>query len=197
MKNSFAQEITLYLHYLVKPFIVIQEILLTPKGIAFAIPTFAGISLLSTQKLAFGFLFITYLLDFVTGVIASFMERIKEEKINQQVEKFSLKEKIIYFFDNISSDQMRRSIVKGIGYALFILCSYGIQHIFKIKPFTFSFSHLVWDLPLLAVGGAIVIELWSILLENFKRMGFDIVKILLNMFSRAKEVKDEVINLKD
>ena len=80
----------------------------------------------------------------------------------------------------------------GVGYALFILCSYGIQHIFKIKPFTFSFSELTWDLPLLAVGGAIVIELWSILLENFKRMGFDIIKILLNMFSRAKEVKNEI-----
>lgn len=197
MKNSFEQEISLYLHYLIKPFIAVQEILLTPKGMAFAIPTFAGISLLSTQRLAFYFLIAAFFVDFVTGVIASFMERIKEEKINQQVEKFSLKEKIIYFFDNISSDQMKRSIVKGIGYALFILCSYGIQHIFKIKPFTFSFSELTWDLPLLAVGGAIVIELWSILLENFKRMGFDIIKILLNIFSRAKEVKDEVINLKD
>ena len=87
---------------------------------------------------------------------------------------------------------MKRSIVKGIGYALFILCSYGIQHIFKIKPFAFSFSELTWDLPLLAVGGAIVIELWSILLENFKRMGFDIIKIALGMFSKVKEVKNEI-----
>ena len=84
---------------------------------------------------------------------------------------------------------MKRSIVKGIAYSVFILCSYGIQFIFKIKPFTFSFSELTWDLPLIAVAGAIVIELWSILLENFKRMGFDIIKIVLGMFTKAKEVK--------
>ena len=192
MKNSFEQEISLYLHYLIKPFIAVQEILLTPKGMAFAIPTFAGISLLSTQRLAFYFLIAAFFVDFITGVIASFMERIKKEKLEQHIDKFTLKEKIIYFFDNISSDQMKRSIVKGIGYALFILCSYGIQHIFKIKPFTFSFSELTWDLPLLAVGGAIVIELWSILLENFKRMGFDIIKIGLGMFTKVKEVKNEI-----
>ena len=87
---------------------------------------------------------------------------------------------------------MKRSIVKGIAYSVFIMCSYGIQFIFKIKPFSFSFSELAWDLPLVAVAGAIVIELWSILLENFKRMGFDIIKIGLGMFSKTKEIKDKI-----
>ena len=192
MKNSFEEEITLYLHYLAKPFIIIQEVITTPKGIAFAIPTLGTISLLSTQRLAFGFLVIAYTLDFITGVIASFIERLREEKKIQEVESFTWKQKVIYFFDNISSDQMKRSIVKGIAYSVFILCSHGIQFIFKIKPFSFSFSELVWDLPLIAVAGAIVIELWSILLENFKRMGFDIIKIGLGMFSKAKEVKKEI-----
>ena len=192
MKNSFEEEITLYLHYLAKPFIIIQEVVTTPKGIAFAIPTLGTISLLSTQRLAFGFLVIAYTLDFITGVIASFIERLREEKKIQEVESFTWKQKVIYFFDNISSDQMKRSIVKGIAYSVFILCSHGIQFIFKIKPFSFSFSELTWDLPLIAVAGAIVIELWSILLENFKRMGFDIIKIGLGMFSKAKEVKKEI-----
>ena len=192
MKNSFEEEITLYLHYLAKPFIIIQEVVTTPKGIAFAIPTLGTISLLSTQRLAFGFLVIAYLLDFITGVIASFIERLREEKKIQEVDSFTWKQKVIYFFDNISSDQMKRSIVKGIAYSVFILCSHGIQLIFKIKPFNFSFSHLTWDLPLIAVAGAIVIELWSILLENFKRMGFDIIKIGLGMFTKVKEVKNEI-----
>ena len=192
MKNSFEEEITLYLHYLAKPFIIIQEVVTTPKGIAFAIPTLGTISLLSTQRLAFGFLVIAYTLDFITGVIASFIERLGEEKKIQEVESFTWKQKVVYFFDNISSDQMKRSIVKGIVYSVFIMCSYGIQFIFKIKPFSFSFSELVWDLPLIAVAGAIVIELWSILLENFKRMGFDIIKIALGMFTKVKEVKNEI-----
>ena len=192
MKNSFEEEITLYLHYLAKPFIIIQEVVTTPKGIAFAIPTLGTISLLSTQRLAFGFLVIAYLLDFITGVIASFIERLREEKKIQEVESFTWKEKVVYFFDNVSSDQMKRSIVKGIAYSVFILCSHGIQFIFKIKPFSFSFSELAWDLPLVAVAGAIVIELWSILLENFKRMGFDIIKIGLGMFTKVKEVKNEI-----
>ena len=192
MKNSFEEEVTLYLHYLAKPFIIIQEVVTTPKGIAFAIPTLGTISLLSTQRLAFGFLVIAYLLDFITGVIASFIERLREEKKIQEVDSFTWRQKVVYFFDNISSDQMKRSIVKGIVYSVFIMCSYGIQFIFKIKPFSFSFSHLVWDLPLLAVAGAIVIELWSILLENFKRMGFDIIKIALGMFTKVKEVKKEI-----
>ena len=192
MKNSFEEEVTLYLHYLAKPFIIIQEVVTTPKGIAFAIPTLGTISLLSTQRLAFGFLVIAYLLDFITGVIASFIERLREEKKIQEVDSFTWKQKVIYFFDNISSDQMKRSIVKGIAYSVFILCSHGIQFIFKIKPFSFSFSELTWDLPLIAVAGAIVIELWSVLLENFKRMGFDIIKIGLGMFSKVKEVKKEI-----
>ena len=192
MKNSFEEEITLYLHYLAKPFIIIQEVVTTPKGIAFAIPTLGTISLLGTQRLAVAFLVIAYIVDFITGVVASFIERLKEEKKEQQVESFTWKEKVVYFFDNISSDQMKRSIVKGIAYSVFIMCSYGIQFIFKIKPFTFSFSELAWDLPLVAVAGAIVIELWSILLENFKRMGFDIIKIGLGMFSKTKEIKDKI-----
>ena len=192
MKNSFEEEVTLYLHYLAKPFIIIQEVVTTPKGIAFAIPTLGTISLLSTQRLAFGFLVIAYTLDFITGVIASFIERLREEKKIQEVDFFTWRQKVVYFFDNISSDQMKRSIVKGIAYSVFILCSHGIQFIFKIKPFSFSFSHLVWDLPLIAVAGAIVIELWSILLENFKRMGFDIIKIALGMFTKVKEVKNEI-----
>ena len=192
MKNSFEEEVTLYLHYLAKPFIIIQEVVTTPKGIAFAIPTLGTISLLSTQRLAFGFLVVAYTLDFITGVIASFIERLREEKKIQEVDSFTWRQKVVYFFDNISSDQMKRSIVKGIAYSVFILCSYGIQFIFKIKPFSFSFSELVWDLPLIAVAGAIVIELWSILLENFKRMGFDIIKIGLGMFSKVKEVKNEI-----
>ena len=192
MKNSFEQEITLYLHYLAKPFLIIQEVFTTPKGLAFAIPTLGTISLLSTQRLAFYFLVIAYIVDFITGVVASFIERLKEEKKEQQVDSFTWKEKVVYFFDNVSSDQMKRSIVKGIAYSVFIMCSYGIQFIFKIKPFSFSFSELVWDLPLIAVAGAIVIELWSILLENFKRMGFDIIKIGLGMFSKTKEIKDKI-----
>ena len=192
MKNSFEEEITLYLHYLAKPFIIIQEVVTTPKGIAFAIPTLGTISLLGTQRLAFGFLVVAYTLDFITGVIASFIERLREEKKIQEVESFTWKQKVIYFFDNISSDQMKRSIVKAIAYSVFILSSYGIQFIFKIKPFSFSFSELVWDLPLIAVAGAIIIELWSILLENFKRMGFDIIKIGLGMFTKVKEVKKEI-----
>lgn len=192
MKNSFEQEITLYLHYLAKPFLIIQEVFTTPKGLVFVIPTLGTISLLSTQKLAFYFLVIAYIVDFITGIVASFIERLKEEKKEQQVESFTWKEKVVYFFDNVSSDQMKRSIVKGIAYSVFILCSYGIQFIFKIKPFSFSFSELTWDLPLIAVAGAIVIELWSILLENFKRMGFDIIKIALGMFSKVKEVKKEI-----
>ena len=192
MKNSFEQEITLYLHYLAKPFLIIQEVFTTPKGLVFVIPTLGTISLLSTQKLAFYFLVIAYIVDFITGVVASFIERLKEEKKEQQVDSFTWKEKVVYFFDNISSDQMKRSIVKGIAYSVFIMCSYGIQFIFKIKPFSFSFSELAWDLPLVAVAGAIVIELWSILLENFKRMGFDIIKIGLGMFSKTKEIKDKI-----
>lgn len=91
MKNSFEEEATLYLHYLTKPFILIQEVVTTPKGIAFAIPTLGTISLLSTQRLAFGFLVIACLLDFITGVIASFIEKIKRRKENTKSKTSSLK----------------------------------------------------------------------------------------------------------
>jgi hypothetical protein len=192
MKSYFEMETINYLHYLAKPFLALQNLFCTPKGLIILFPSFVAVSNLSTLNTAWIVLFIVYIIDFITGIIASFVERIKKEKEAQKVDKFTFIEKVIYFFDNISSDKIKHSLIKAVGYTIFIFCSYAIEHAFQIKPFSFSFSNLDWNLTLVALAAAISIEVWSILFENLKRIGFDIVKSGLGIFIKVRSIKEKI-----
>lgn len=200
MKSEFEMEITTYLLYLVKPFLALKNLFFTPKGLAVALPTFAGVAALSTETKAWYFLLAVYTIDFVTGIIASYYENLLKEKEKPYYIKIKDSNilvrflfKLEFFVANISSQKLRKSLIKAIGYVLFILLFFTVQHIFKIKSWTFtSVSHLEWNLTLAAQAGCIGAEIWSILFENLKRMGFDIVKILTGMSKTYKEVRKEI-----
>lgn len=200
MKPELEMEILMYLNYLGKPFLAVKTLFLTPKGLIIAIPTIAGVAAFSNETKAWYFLLFVYGLDFLTGVAASYHENFKKEKKKGSYQKILSSGllvktlfKIEFFINNISSQKLRKSFIKVIGYTLFILLFFAIEHIFKIKSWTFeSFSNLEWNLTLAAQASCIGTEIWSILFENFKRLGFDLVKIITNMSNTYKNVKKEI-----
>ena len=101
--------------------------------------------------------------------------------------------KIEFFIANIQSEKLRKSIIKAVGYVLFILLFHSINHVFQIKSWSFeSISDLKWNLTLGALAGCIASEIWSILFENLKKMGFDLIGILGNLSGTYKEVKKKM-----
>lgn len=200
MKSQLDMEITTYLTYLAKPFIGAKFLLTTPVGLTIFSPTIIGLAALSNETKAWYFLFVVFIADFLTGITASYYENLQLEKAKPSYQKIADSSigirflfKLQFFIRNISSEKLRKSVVKAIGYALFIILSYIIQHLFKIKTWSFdSFSHLEWSLTLLAQAICIAFEIWSILFENFKRMGLDFIEMFLNVFTKYKEIKKEI-----
>lgn len=121
--------------------------------------------------------------DFVTGVLASW-NMWKNSKIESNFWKYGF-----------SSSRIRLSIAKSVTYFLFILCTYGIEIIFRIKSFgTNNYTDHEVTLSLLAIAIACSIEFYSIFFENLPKAGFDLwsyfKKITAKIKSGIKTVKD-------
>lgn len=121
--------------------------------------------------------------DFITGVLASW-NIWKNSKIESNFWKYGF-----------SSSRIRLSIAKSVTYFLFILCSYSIEVIFRIKSFgSNNYTDHELTLSLLAIAVACSIEFYSIFFENLPKAGFDIwgyfKKITAKIKSGIKTVKD-------
>ena len=200
MKTDVQMEIMTYLTYLAKPFLVIKTLLFTSKGLAITIPTSVTIAALSSESKAWYLFLLVYTVDFITGIMASYYLNFKEEKKKHSYaiileSRWSIRMmfKIEFFIANIQSEKLRKSIIKAVGYTLFILLFHSINHVFQIKSWSFeSVSDLKWNLTLVALAGCIASEIWSILFENLKKMGFDLIGILGNLSGTYKEVKKKM-----
>lgn len=141
----------IYIHYL------------STLGLVFKKPTllitsFSLLALTSLQ-MAIILLLTTLLIDYITGVYASYYIHKREGKKDNA-----------WF----SSDKSRLSFVKSITYFLLILLTYGIERIFKIKTFKLeSYSHLEMSITLFAIAMCIAIEVYSTFWENLPRAGFN------------------------
>ncbi|AZA90914.1 Holin family [Chryseobacterium nakagawai] len=121
--------------------------------------------------------------DFITGVLASW-NMWKNSKIESNFWKYGF-----------SSSRIRLSIVKSVTYFLFILCTYGIEVIFRVKSFGKNgYTDHELTLSLFAVAIACSIEFYSIFFENLPKAGFDIwsyfKKITAKIKSGIKTVKE-------
>lgn len=153
-------EFLIYKTYFLKLAISIKAIFTKPAGVAMLIPTIS-LALLTTMQLCLIFLFIAFVIDFGTGVLASYCE-MKDQKLTVKV----------YL---IESKKLRSSLVKAITYMMLIAFVFGFEKIFFIKEFTFSgISDKSFTVTIIAIAACIVIELLSIL-ENMKRSGYDLL----------------------
>ncbi len=136
-------------------------------------------------------LFGVFIIDFLTGIYASYIETKKEASLLKGT--VSIKVKLGIFKDTIKSEKLRKSGVKAIVYLLLVLLSYAVEKIASIRPFSFeSVSTVSYTFSTLAAGFCFAIEVWSIFLENLPRAGFDIVKTFTSAFNKAKEIKNDI-----
>lgn len=158
-------------------------ILTAIKKPAIAIPAI-GMLTLSDCQLGIFLLLGLMILDFVTGVLASW-NLWKDSKIESNFWKYGF-----------SSSRIRLSLVKSVTYFLFIICAYGIERIFKIKTFNAdSYTEHKITITLLAIAISCAIEFYSIFFENLPKAGFSIEKKVNAIFVKVKTALTSVKEL--
>lgn len=172
--------IKLYEHY-------VTGILTSIKKPAVLIPTI-GVLELTNLQLAIVLLFGLLSVDYITGVLASWVNHKKQ--FGTSFWKDSV--------NGFSSEKWKKSLVKTITYFLFILTTWAIEKVFQIKPFTTSYTHVGnITLTLGAIGLSCGIEFYSIFFENLPKAGFNIEDRFLKLFNKVKSIFTKVKNFND
>ncbi|WP_187477853.1 phage holin family protein [Amniculibacterium sp. G2-70] len=145
-----------------------------------------GLSLTTSNYQLMIFLLLgLFAVDYITGVMASWVEWKKENT----PERFRNK--------GFTSEKSRMSIVKMVTYFLFILLTWCIEIVFKIKSFEFSFMDHKGTITLVAMAISCAIEFYSIFWENLPRAGFSISAKLKKVVSVVKSAKNEIKDITD
>lgn len=175
-------ELTICLKYFSKLVFTLKMILSKPLTLFSCLPFLTLPFLTTSQKasLLLGFFFI---LDFITGILASWIE-LKRNKPNPETSYV------------LQSSKLRLSAVKFICYSLGILCAWGIEMVFVIKKIPSGYiSTQNLTLTTVVIAFFCVIEFYSIFFENIKRMGFDIIHNVKKISSQGwrlyKNIKNE------
>lgn len=170
--------IGLYTKYFFKLGINLKTMASSPAGVI-AGTSVVAVSVLTSVQKALLLLLIFFVIDFITGILASWKEKKEAEKTKPELKEVSL----------ISSDKLKLSAVKAFTYASAILGVWGIEKVFFIKTFKFdNVSTEGLTITLIFIGFCCAIEFYSIVFENFKRMGFDIAKKFLFMVKSVKKI---------
>lgn len=170
--------IGLYTKYFLKLGINLKAMASSPSGIVSG-STIVAVSILTSIQKALLLLLLFFVLDFITGIIASWKIKKDEEKLDPSLKGTAL----------ISSDKLKLSAVKAFTYASAILGVWGIEKVFFIKTFKFeNVSTESLTVTLIFTGFCCAIEFYSIVFENFKKMGFDIAKRFLKVVSSVKKI---------
>lgn len=197
-----------YFKYLGKPFLAIKKTFSTSKGLALAAPTVYYISTFHVENQALLFLGILYFVDFITGLMVSFKVA-KESAIKKGVYKELIFEgsgyssymkyllvrgmfKIRFYAEVISSSKIKLSILKGVVYMMFIVLAKTIQMMFKLKPFSFDISPIEWSITLIVICVCCACEAHSIFIENFTKLGFNMLDRVFSVFKTYKKYKSQI-----
>lgn len=153
-------ELAIYLKSFSKIFLSIKSMFKTPIGIVLILPS-VSLALLSNLQLILLLMLIAYIVDFATGILASWIEY---KKSNEKIK--------VYL---IESTKLRKSVIKAVSYMLFIAGVYLFEKAFFIKTIAItSVSDKELTITSIAVAFCFAIEFFSIL-ENLKRSGFDLI----------------------
>jgi len=133
-------------------------------------------------------LLILFAVDFITGVLASY---IQFKKSNKDGKFFSDKE------DGFTSGRWRLTFVKAITYFLLIILTKVVEDVFKIKGFNFSWTDHKVTISLLSIAFSCACEFYSIFWENLPKAGFSIWEMFKKITGTAKEAVSEIKSIKD
>lgn len=168
----------LYIKYFSKLGISLKTMLSSPVA-SFTAGTVVAVSVMTNTEKAIYLLIAFYVLDFITGILASWREKKEAGKKDPK-----LKEE-----DLISSEKLKLSGIKAFTYATAILAVWGIEKVFIVKSFKFdNISDQNMNITLIFIGFCCSIEFYSIFFENFKRAGFDIKKSLFKVVGEVKKI---------
>lgn len=157
-------------------FISLKTMLTKSSGVALAIPTIAISTTIDPQK-SILFLCLLFVIDFATGITGSYVEWNKTDR------KITL----------ISSEKLRMSAVKLFTYFSGILVVYGVELVFFEKHFNFkSITDKDFTITSIAIAFFCAIEIYSIVFENFKKMGFDVLANIKKIVGVFKETKKAI-----
>jgi len=182
LKISIMEWISLYTKYFLKLGISLKAMASSPVGVITG-TSIVAVSVLSSVQKALLLLLLFFILDFITGILASWKDKKEAEKTNPNLKEQSL----------ISSDKLKLSAVKAFTYASSILGVWGIEKVFFIK--TFKFDNINTEgltITLIFISFCCSIEFYSIVFEIFIRMGFDIGKRFLFVVNRLKKLVFQV-----
>ena len=182
LKQIIMEGILVYSQYILKIGVKMKAIMSTPST-AIAGASVVGLTLLTSVQLGIWLLVVFSTFDFLTGVGASWVVKKKAEKLDPE-----LKEKNL-----ISSDKLKLSLVKNFVYFSFILMVHLVEVTFKIKTYKMDFlSEEAMSITLIAIGICCGIEVYSIVFENFKTMGFDLAAKITQTTKAIKKLYSEV-----
>jgi len=165
---------------------LISATFFSKKGVALLLPLGVAVKTINVQ-LALLILFSIMTIDFITGIGGSYCIRRKQLKDFSGEDLKKLKEGNL-----ISSQKLRLSGVKFTFYMSTILVAYGIEVVFFIKSFKVSFTEADLTLSIIVILFWCFVELYSIIFENFKNMGFDVTARISNIFKKYKSLKSEI-----
>lgn len=168
----------LYIKYFSKLSISVKTMLSSPVA-SFTAGTVIAASVMTNTEKAIYLLIAFYVLDFITGILASWREKKEAEKEDSKLKEENL----------ISSEKLKLSGIKAFTYATAILAVWGIEKVFIVKSFKFdSISDQNMTITLIFIGFCCSIEFYSIFFENFKRAGFDIKKKSFKVIGEVKKI---------
>lgn len=179
-------ELTLYLKYASKLGLTIKAISSKPFSILVCVPVIA-LPVYTTPEKAIILLGILFIVDFITGIWASWIEFKKALPVVPGSGKRYV----------IQSSKLRLSAVKFGTYCIMILGGYGIEWVFVPGEFEPHTRLQKMTLTTIVIAFCCAIEFYSILFENVKRMGYDIIEKVKNMASSGWGVYKSIKNEKE
>ncbi|WP_133509785.1 hypothetical protein [Flavobacterium chryseum] len=177
-----------------------KKLTTTTKGVAISAPALVLLSNFHIEKQVLLFLSALIIVDFVTGILVSF--KIAKDEAKKKG-KFATKEttqhgffarllfKIKFYYNVIESGRLRLSLLKMTMYMFAIIGAKTIQSMFKIKPFGFSFSDAEWTITIVIMCICCIFEIHSIVIENAKGLGYDLIDKVFSVFKSYKDIKKE------
>lgn len=167
-----------------KKAIIVGKTLFSKNGLYLATPVIIAMPIFSTNTLMGIFLGILMIGDFATGVWVSWNLKKELEKTKPELKKQNL----------ISSEGLKKSGVKFLLYSSTILMAWFLHKILMLNTFQFSISKLDFTITLIVILFWITVEIYSIVFENAKKLGFDVVEKfnkIVDLFKKGKSKINE------
>lgn len=178
-------ELTIFLKYLAKLGVTVKALFSKPIAFVACFPVLT-LPVFTTPQKALILLGGLFVLDFITGIWGNWIEFKRDWPIDPVTGK---RERLI------KSDKLRLSAVKFGTYCIMILGAYGIEWVFSPGEFEPHSRLQKMTLTTIVIAFCCFIELYSIVFENLKRMGFDVVQRVKNIAASGwtlyKSIKNE------